>query len=123
MAALGLIQSGACWQASTGNWMVKSQSNARLTYVTGIKHGAVFCSCKDFELHGRPCKHSLAALAPVAVAFILQCRWLTEPEELEIVADVYAERLRELPEVFRAIARAEYKAAYERLNASAALAA
>lgn len=122
--ALEILQSpGAIFKASTGNWIVKSMSKPGRTYVVGIKNQTVFCSCPDYEIHGRVCKHALAATGSPALCLITQLRWATEPEELDYILNIYAEQVKSLPESIRSLARAEYRAAAERLTTSAAVAA
>ena len=102
---------------------VQSQSHRDLRYSVGIRNSTPYCTCQDFFLHGQPCKHILAALAPAAVAAILQFRWSTDADELSLVARHHAEALKGLAPVFRELARAEYRAAQQRLNQRAAIAA
>ena len=124
MSALEIHQTpNAILQSGAQKFAVRSQRKANLVYSVGVKNETPYCACRDYELHGQPCKHIFATVGYAATAAILSFRWANDVEELEIAASLHAEALKALPEIFRSVARAEYKAAYERLNASAALAA
>src|SRR5437868_4541713 len=54
-----------------GAWVVPSQSN-KGTYRVSLEAEAIHCSCPDFELRAKPCKHIFAA------AFFVQRQTVTE---------------------------------------------
>lgn len=121
--ALSIRQGGGVFQSGPNKYAVRSQKKPRLTYSVGIKNGIPYCACRDFELHGQPCKHIMSSGGYPATAAILSFRWANDLEELEIARDLHTEALKALPEVLRAVARSEYKAAYNRLSEGAAKAA
>lgn len=116
LAGLEIRQRGDYRQIDNGRYIVRSQSKANRTYSVGIKHGEGFCSCPDSEVRNQVCKHQLAVLFPDAMAFMLQCRWVRDLEELNDVVEVYRVKMFDLPLNVKELARKEYSAARNRLQ-------
>jgi hypothetical protein len=115
--ALEIMQAGgAIIQSGPQKFAVRSQRKPKMNYSVGIRNGAAYCACNDFERTHKPCKHAWAALAPAGVAFITQARWSSDIEELEYIVELYREALSELSDEFLTVCRDEYATAKERLS-------
>ena len=81
-------------------------------HVVTVKDGKATCDCHAWGF----CKHILASVGRSVAVAIQQCRWATEPEEIDEILSLHAPAIRQIPEPLKALARSEALASKRRLE-------
>ncbi|MBI3652980.1 MAG: hypothetical protein HY231_18295 [Acidobacteria bacterium] len=107
--AIALIEQGKVYSQAEGIFRVLTER-----FAGGYTVTLTGCDCADFEQRqgagdNAPCKHQWAAIGATAARLIADLRKAATLAALEAIGKQYAEAMTNLPEVFKGIARSEYR--------------
>ncbi|MBI3653681.1 MAG: SWIM zinc finger family protein [Acidobacteria bacterium] len=115
--AVALIEQGKVYSHHNGTFRVLTER-----FAGGYTVTLTSCDCDDFEQRqaagdNAPCKHQWAAIGATAAMLIADLRKAATLAALEATGKQYARAMTTLPEVFKGIARSEYRKRYDALAA------
>jgi hypothetical protein len=114
--AIALIEQGKIYSQGNGTFRVLTER-----FAGGYTVTLTSCDCADFEQrqaegNNTPCKHQWAAIGATAAMLIGDIRKAETVAALEATGKQFADAMAALPEVFKKIARSEYRKRKEALS-------
>jgi hypothetical protein len=114
--ALELMQSGMIerheLEEGGALYFVPSWSDPGHTYTVSVSEAVASCDCEARVV----CCHMLASVGRAVAVFCWMVRRCEDLEDLDLIVETLRERIAELQESFRQIARSELQLAQERLR-------